>query len=63
MTRRQPKPWTAEEIAEVKAWEAKQLAAGMCPWSGLPLDRREDGSCSCSICDCNGVDETKVGKP
>lgn len=59
--RRQPKPWTPQEVAAAKAWEAERVAEGRCPWSGGVLapvpgspaaattDRRR-----CSICDCPG---------
>jgi hypothetical protein len=58
---RQPKQWTAQEIADVKAWEEKQLAAGMCPWSGLPLGPGPNGEPHrCSICDCGGIPAEKV---
>lgn len=62
MSRRKPREWTAEEIAEVKAWEQKQLAAGMCPWSGQPLTEGEDGRFRCSICDCGEIAAERVKK-
>lgn len=58
--RRKPREWTPQEIAEVKAWEAKQLAAGMCPWSGFALAKGEDGASRCSICDCGGIAEERM---
>lgn len=48
-------------------WEADQLARGLCPWSGGPLEPREheDGPrdpggsvASCSLCDCFGYDRS-----
>lgn len=60
---RKPREWTPAEIAEVKAWEARQLAAGMCPWSGLPLGPGPNGvGHQCSICDCGGIPAEKMGK-
>lgn len=59
---RKPRPWTPQEIADVKAWEAKQLAAGTCPWSGFALAAGEDGRSRCSICDCGGIPAEKLAK-
>lgn len=56
MVKRKPREWTAEDIAAVKAWEVKQVAAGKCPWSGLALLVDEDGRSRCTICDCPGVE-------
>lgn len=63
MVKRKPREWTPEDIAEVKAWEAKQLAAGRCPWSGLTLGPGQNEDVHhCSICDCGGIPAEKVGK-
>lgn len=58
---RKPREWTAKDIAAVKAWEVKQVAAGKCPWSGLLLYSREDGRRSCHICDCPGYAPAEAG--
>lgn len=59
---REPKPWTPADIEAMQAYEARQLARGVCPWSGLALTDDGQGSMRCSICDCHGIDPERVKK-
>lgn len=68
MSRRQPKPWTPQEVAAAKQWEADRVAEGRCPWSGgvlapVPGSKAAlddpGGQRRCSICDCPGYPITQ----